>query len=75
MQIVPSFVRSKRMLSLSRHKTSNSVSVKGGVKHQRPWQRFRIHPKKRAHRSFLRPNAGCGARLVTTRPKACLERA
>jgi hypothetical protein len=31
MQIVPSFVRSKRMLSLSRHKTSKWVSVKGGV--------------------------------------------
>jgi hypothetical protein len=31
MQIVPSFVRSQRMFSLSRHKTSNSVSVKGGV--------------------------------------------
>jgi hypothetical protein len=31
MQIVPSFVRSKRMLSLSRHKTSNSASLKGGV--------------------------------------------
>ena len=73
MQIVPSFIRSKRMLSLSRHKTSNSVSVKGGVKYQGPWQRFRVHPKKRAHRLILPSNAGWEARLVINQGLARLS--